>query len=315
MFVPLAILIGSLVALLLPEPFIAAKPALRPAFCITMFAVGTLVSEREVRSLWSQPIRPLVGTVTQYTVMPLLAWATSFAFDDPMLKAGIVLVGCVPGAMASNVVTALAGGNLMLSVAMTTLATVICPLALGLWMPLLVGARLPLDATALALSATWMVVLPVCLGIGSRYLLTRRHDESSEGVVRRMTRVTRGATAIASSSIVLIVLVVVASNQDRLRSVGWAVGSAMLGLNLAAYSAAWTIGRSLRWNAADQRTLIIEVGMQNAGLGSVLATTHLGDRAALPAALYTALCVVTASAFIPLFRGRTAKDAPTPAIP
>jgi BASS family bile acid:Na+ symporter len=100
-------------------------------------------------------------------------------------------------------------------------------------------------------------------------------------------------------AIVLIILVVVAANRDHLAGLGPALALAMLGLNLSAYGLAFAAATAMRWPSTQRRTLVIEVGMQNAGLGSVLALAHLGEAGAVPSAFYTALCVVTAALALP----------------
>jgi len=283
------IAVGALLAFLAPGAVLWMRPALQPAFAVTMLAVGALVRPEQVEAFARTPLRPLLGLLAQYTIMPLCAWAVSLGFDDPQLRTGIVLVGCMPGAMASNVMTVLVGGDLILSVTMTTLATLLCPLMIATWLPLLADARIHVPVAGLAWNAAWMVVIPVLLGIGIRRLrpqLSPRFD--------------RRATLLASAAIVLIILVVVAANRQRLLGLGPALAAGMLVLNLAGYGLAFGVGTAFRWPPAQRRTLVIEVGMQNAGLGSVLALAHLGEAGAVPSAFYTALCVVTASLAVPL---------------
>jgi len=267
------------------------KPALQPAFAVTMFFVGTLIRKEEVAVFRLSPFRPLVGVAGQYTIMPLLAFGISRFFDDPAVACGIVLVGCMPGAMASNVMTVLVKGDLMFSVIMTTLATLICPLVLAFWLPILAETRMELPVLQMVADTLWMVVIPVIVGAAIRI--------RAEGLPRRWQKI---ATAVASASIVLIILVVVAANRDRLLGLGPALLLAMLGLNLSAYGVAYVVARILGWHPKQRRTFVIEVGMQNAGLGSVLALAHLGPAGAVPSAFYTALCVLTAAAFLPLQR-------------
>jgi BASS family bile acid:Na+ symporter len=112
------------------------------------------------------------------------------------------------------------------------------------------------------------------------------------------------ATAIASVAIVLIILVVVAANRERLAQLGPTLALGMVVLNLGAYGLAFGAATGLRWPRAQRRTLVIEVGMQNAGLGSVLALAHLGEAGAVPSAFYTALCVITAATALPFSRNR-----------
>ena len=288
MVVLIAVLAGAALAFLVPGAFLWMRPALQPAFALTMLAVGTLVRPEQVRLFALTPARPLAGLAGQYTIMPLAAGAISLLFDDPQVRTGIVLVGCMPGAMASNVMTVLLRGDLILSVTMTTLATLLCPLVIAVWLPRLADTRLPVPVGDMAWNATWMVVLPVAAGIAFRAWrqeLSRRWD--------------RVATLTASVAIVLIVLVVVAANRDRLAALGPTLALAMVALNLAAYGLAWGLATTMRWPAIQRRTLVVEVGMQNAGLGSVLALAHLGEAGAVPSAFYTALCVVTASLALP----------------
>jgi BASS family bile acid:Na+ symporter len=284
----IAILLGAVIGLVAPGAVLWMRPALQPAFALTMLAVGTLVQPEQVRAFARTPLRPLAGLAGQYTIMPLTAAAISLLFDDPQVRTGIVLVGCMPGAMASNVMTVLLRGDLILSVTMTTLATLLCPLVIAVWLPLLADTRIPVPVGAMAWNATWMVVLPVATGIALRAWrrdLSRRWD--------------RAATLIASIAIVLILLVVVAANRDRLATLGPRLALGMLALNLGAYGLAFLVATALRWPPTQRRTLVIEVGMQNAGLGSVLALAHLGEAGAVPSAFYTALCLVTASLALP----------------
>jgi len=282
------ILVGGAIALFAPAAVLWLRPALEPAFAATMFFVGTLVLPEQVRAFAGAPARALTGLLCQYTIMPLCAAGVALFFPDPQVKAGIVLVGCMPGAMASNVMTVLLRGDLVLSVAMTTLATLACPLTLAFWLPLLADTSMSLAVGPLVWNAVWMVVLPVGAGVALR-LLARRMPQGWDAL----------ATAIASASIVLIVLVVVAANRDRLGDVGIALAGGMVALNLAGYALAFLAAQALRWPPRQRRTLVIEVGMQNAGLGSVLALAHLGEAGAVPSAFYTGLCVVTAALALP----------------
>lgn len=283
------ILLGAALAFAAPHTVLWMQPALQPAFAVTMLFVGTLVRPDELRAFAAAPLRPLSGLLAQYTIMPLCAAAVSLAFDDPLVRTGIVLVGCMPGAMASNVMTVLLRGDLVLSVSITTLATLCCPLILAFWLPLLADTRVDVPLRGMVWNATWMVVLPVSAGVALRQLrpaLPRGFE--------------RAATGIAAAAIVLIILVVVAANRERLVQLGPELAAAMLALNGLGYALAFAVARGFGWPPAQRRTLVVEVGMQNAGLGSVLALAHLGEAGAVPSALYTVLCVVTASCALPL---------------
>ena len=298
MGVLIGILTGATVAFAWPEWFLWMRPILQPGFAVTMLLVGSLVRPEQVRTFARRPTRTLVGFAVQYTVMPVTAWAISLAFDDPILRIGIVLVGCMPGAMASNVMALLFRGDLILSVMMTTLATLMSPLILAFWLPLLADTQIEVPVMSLAWNATWMVVLPVAAGILMRQVKPRMPNWWDQT-----------ATTLASASIVLIILVVVAGNRPQFLTLGLQLVGAMLGLNLCGYALAFLVGKQLGWPPEQRRTLVIEVGMQNAGLGSVLALTHLGAAGAAPSAFYTALCVITAALALPV-RDWVARNAP-----
>jgi len=293
---PIGVLIGAMLAFAAPEAFLWLRPVLQPAFAVTMLFVGTLVPPEQLRAFGASPLRPLAGLVAQYTIMPLTAAAVASTFDDPLTRTGIVLVGCMPGAMASNVMTALLRGDLVLSVTMTTLATLACPGVLAFWLPRLADTRLEVPVGPMVWNATWMVVAPVAAGIAFRAF--------GPALPRYWNRV---ATGIASGAIVVIILVVVAANHATLAALSAPLAGAMLTLNLAAYALAFVAARLMGWPPEQRRTLVVEVGMQNAGLGSVLALEHLGEAGAVPSAFYTGLCVATASMALPVLsrlRGR-----------
>jgi len=286
-----AILLGGAVGLLFPGSVLWLAPALQPAFAVTMFFVGTLVRPEETRAFRRAPGRAVAGFACQYTIMPLGAWLVSLLFADPQTRMGVVLVGCMPGAMASNLMTLLFAGDVVLSVTLTTAATLACPLVLAFWLPLLADTRLALPLGPLVWNATWMVVLPVVAGA----LVRARRPSMPPGW-------DRAASAVASAAIVVILVIVVAANRDHLASLGPALFLGMLALNLGGYALAYLAATAMRWPEAQRRTLVIEVGMQNAGLGSVLALAHLGPAGAVPSAFYTVLCLVTTAAALPLRR-------------
>ena len=251
----IAILVGAAVGFLAPQAVLWMRPALQPAFALTMLAVGTLVRPEQVRAFAKAPLRPLTGLAGQYAIMPLAAGGVSLLFEDPVVRTGIVLVGCMPGAMASNLMTVLLRGDLILSVTMTTLATLLSPLVIAFWLPLLADTRIDVPVGAMAWNATWMVVLPVVAGIALRAWRTELSH-----------RWDRSATLVASAA-----------------------------------------ATAFRWPAPQRRTLVVEVGMQNAGLGSVLALAHLGEAGAVPSAFYTVLCLVTVSLALPFLGSRAAE--------
>jgi BASS family bile acid:Na+ symporter len=270
------------------DPFAGSEPYLDWLIAVTMLAIGSLLPREEVREVVRNWPKVLGGTATQYVSMPLLAYVVgrSFGFEGATLT-GIVMVGCVPGAMASNVLTLAARANVSYSVSLTTAATLLSPLAVPLALKLTLGqlrlfSREKVVETGLTLLLT--VVLPVVAG----YVVSRgwRWWESA---ARRF-----GST-VANLTILWIIAVVVALNRDRLAYFEAAVLPALLVINLAGYLAGYAGGRLLRLPRPMRRALTLEVGMQNAGLGTFLVLRVFEEQpaAAIPTALYTFGCMFT----------------------
>ena len=121
------------------DPFQQSKPLLKPMFAVAMLAIGSLLPAEEVRRVLRRWPTVLGGTAIQFLSMPLLAYGVGrlLGFQGPTMI-GIVMVGCVPGAMASNVLTLMARGNVSYSVSLTTSATILSPLVVPwvLWLAL-----------------------------------------------------------------------------------------------------------------------------------------------------------------------------------
>lgn len=228
----------------------------------------------------------MAGAAIQYTAMPLLALGFGLLLaPDQDALVGILLVGCVPGAMASNVLTLLARGNVSYSVSLTTAATLLSPVVVPLVMRLTLGrveVSFPVGKTVAELLG--YVVLPVVAG----HLLGRRL-RSWRGFVERV-----GPVA-ANLAILWIIAVVVAVNRERLGRIDPRVLAALLGVNVLGYLAGGLGARALGLSTPMRRALTLEVGMQNAGLGTTLALGLFPDRpaVAIPGALYTFGCMLT----------------------
>ena len=268
------------------DPFVASKPWLTAVISTAMFCLGCLMPSDELKRVGERWPTVLGGVSVQYITMPLLAWllATAFQIPEP-LRTGVVLVGCVPGAMGSNVLTALAGGNVSYSVSLTTLATLLSPIVVPWTLRLTAGTEVDTSVfDGLALKLLLTVVLPVLAGHG----LCR--------VSESIAKFARPASGIgANVAILWIVAVVVGLNRDRLAMVTGDLLVPLIILNVAGYAAGWFGGRLLKVTGTMRTALMLEVGMQNAGLGATLAVGLFPDMptAAVAPAVYTFGCMVT----------------------
>lgn len=267
------------------DPFVASQPYLDWIIVVTMFTIGSLLPEDEIRQVARRWPTVLGGTAVQYISMPLLAFGFGWlcGFRGPILT-GIVMAGCVPGAMASNVLTLAARANVSYSISLTTSATLLSPIMVPLALKLTLGQWRTFPAGALSLTLLWTVVLPVVLG----HLLTRLNAPFA----RIMKRV---GPMVANLVILWIIAVVIALNRQRLEQCTLLLLFALLGLNLGGYAAGNLGARAMRLPVSMRRALTLEVGMQNAGLGTVLVLKVFGSEptAAIPTALYTFGCMFT----------------------
>ena len=164
------------------DPFVAPTWWLWTLVVVTMFALGTLVQPKELEPLRSSPWWVILGVATQLTVMPFAAWTiTRIVPMNPELAAGVILVGCVPGAMASNVLTNTAGGSVAYSVSLTSVATILSPLTVPVALLIFAGAETEQSLTTAAIRLALLVVLPTVLG----YFAARRSKktETADGSI------------------------------------------------------------------------------------------------------------------------------------
>lgn len=296
-------LCGAILAYFFPEPFLLLKqPFLFYSslfafmFACTMFALGLVLEYRDLSSTLQQPRQIGLGVVTQYLLMPALAFIlVSIAKLPAPIALGFIIVGCAPGAMASNVIVYLAGGATAFSIAMTTVATFLSPLLTPSLVKLLAGSLLDINMQAMMITIIKTVVVPLALGMWlQRYL--GRFNQSIKAI----------APAVAALAIILICSYAVAANKDRINLVSAEIIILVVALNGLGYLGGWYLARLYKFDRRYQITLAIEIGMQNAGMGVVLALSQFKNtpEAALPGALFAVWCIITAAGASSFLRRR-----------
>jgi BASS family bile acid:Na+ symporter len=234
-----------------------------PLLQVIMFGMGTELSLKDFAQVLRMPRGVIVGVVCHYTIMPFVGYllATLFHFP-PEIAAGIILVGCCPSGLASNVMSYLAKANLALSVSVTTVSTLLAPFLTPLMMRLLAGRFVEVHAMAMLWDIVKIVIIPIVAGLSFHYLVRGRF----KGLDRIMPVISMGGIA-------LIIMVITAAGRESLLKVGALLVLATLMHNVAGYFLGYWAGRLLRFSERDCRTISLEVGMQNAGLASGLALT------------------------------------------
>lgn len=278
-------LLGATVGYFYPPTFLVFADTFLWFFAATMFAVGVVLDPAELAETGRRPIQVGLGVFTQFSVMPLLGYTAAILVPlEPEIALGFIIVGCAPGAMASNVIVYLAGGAVAYSVILTTVATAAAPVLTPALVELLGGVFFEIPFWPMLRTILWTVVLPLFAGAVVRRALDPRLRQAREL-----------APALAAVSIVIICSYAVAANQERIAQVGaWVLAMVVL-VNALGYAAGWWLGRLYRFDARHRLTLAIEIGMQNAGLGVALALEHFAPATALPGALFAVWCILTAA--------------------
>ena len=274
------VLVSAILALAFPEVVGHLKPSLiNPLLGVIMFGMGLTLKPEDFRVVFSRPKDVLIGCLAQFTVMPALAFGLSRLFGlDEALTIGVVLVGCCPGGTASNVITYLAKGDLALSVGMTATSTVLAPLLTPLLVLLLVGETVDVNVVGMLLSILWVVILPIVLGLLVKRLLPKATEQATVYL-----------PAVSTVAICLIVMIVIAANAHKLLAGGWIVILVVMLHNILGLAVGYLIGLLLKMTPAKRRAISVEVGMQNSGLASSLATLHFAafPMATVPGAIFS----------------------------
>lgn len=281
------------------DPLRLSKDAIWRLISLTMLCLGLVVKRSELQELRSAPLGVLVGLAIQTTCMPLFAFlACRLLRLDGELASGVILVGCVPGAMASNVLTMTARGNVSYSVSLTAVATLASPITVPILLSIFAGASENFSSTSGQLFLT--VVLPIVLGFAAKELWAP--------LGRLAVHI---CPAVASVALLWIIASVVAGSRDVLFQISASVFIALLVINVAGYFAGSIAGRLASMPAAMRRALTLEVGMQNAGVGTGLASSLYGEEtlAVIPTAAYTFGCMATGAILAAFCASRPTVDA------
>ena len=282
------------------NPFLVSNAVMQGLIAVTMLAIGSLLPLEEVKMVIRRWPKILGGTTIQFLSMPLSAWLISKAFHlDGGWFVGFILVGCVPGAMASNMLTMISKGNVSYSVGLTTCSTLLSPLLVPILLYWFLSATIKLDVSAMSANLLITVVCPVIIG----FTLSRVFDFWRQGA--EMV-----GEIIANLAIIMIIASVVASKSALIGQTPLYILGALALVNILGYLCGWFGGKLIGATNKMRRALTLEVGMQNAGLGTMLAMAYFKDfpQAAIVCAMYTFGCMFTGIILAQIFSRMPAKD-------
>lgn len=274
---PLWAIIISLLAWQYPELFSSYKSWIVPLLSVVMFGMGLTLHLSDFSYVLQMPRLIFAGIVLQYTIMPLTAIMFSNIMGlDPVLTAGMVLVGTCPGGTASNVICYLARGNVALSITLTAISTLLAVILTPALTAELVSKSIDVPVLDMLLSILYMVIIPVSAGILLNHVAGR---------ILKPVRVVFPLVSVIA--IVFIIAIIVSLNADNVQQIGSAVLIAVILHNSAGLFLGYFTSRLLGYSPTECRTLAIEVGMQNSGLAVALAMKYFTATAALPGAIFS----------------------------
>jgi len=302
-YMGLLVLAAALLALAFPDVLGHIRPTvINYLLGVVMFGMGLTLNLRDFKIVFSRPKDVIIGCLAQFTVMPLLAWGLARMFGlDEALALGVVLVGCCPGGTASNVITYLAKGDLALSVGMTGVSTLLAPFLTPLLTWALAGKSVDVDVASMFLSILWVVILPIVIGLLVKWLWPKFTERATDYL-----------PAFSSIAIAFIVAIIIAANADKLFTGGLIIVLVVMLHNVCGLSLGYLIGRLLGLSDPKKRAISIEVGMQNSGLASSLATIHFAayPLATIPGAIFSVWHNLSGAAVAYLYRTNHGADTP-----
>jgi BASS family bile acid:Na+ symporter len=265
---PAWVLVFAVIALFEPALFTwFSGPWIVWGLAVIMLGMGLTLTLEDFRGVGRMPKAVALGFAAQFTIMPALGWLLGKVFQlETPFAVGLILVACCPGGTASNVVTYLARANVCLSVVMTmcsTFAAVVMTPLLTSW---LAGTLVDVDEWGLFKTTFQVVIIPVLVGAW----LNRRAP-------KLVQRAQAGLPLLSVIVIALICASIIGANPVAVQDAALSLLGALFFLHVLGFVLSYIVARLLGFSVIVARTTSIEVGMQNSGLGVVLARKHFAD--------------------------------------
>ena len=261
---------------------------------VVMFGMGLTLKPSDFRVVLTHPKDVCIGAVAQFTIMPLVAWMLTRIFGlSPELAVGVILVGTCPGGTSSNVMTYLSNGDVALSLGMTAVSTVLAPVMTPLLTYLYAGQTVDVDMLSMFVSILQVMIVPIALG----FVINRYFAATAE-------RIAEFLPLISTLAIVAIVGAVVSANAAKIMSCGLLILAIVILHNVLGYVLGYCAACLMRMSTAKCRAVSIEVGMQNSGLATSLATVHFAQYplATIPGAVFSVWHNVSGAVMANIFR-------------
>ncbi|WP_077700616.1 bile acid:sodium symporter family protein [Staphylococcus hominis] len=244
---------------------------------IVMLGMGMTIKPSDFKLVFKEPRSVIIGVILQFTIMPILAYTIAKIFHLPAeLAIGVILVGCCPGGTSSNVMSYLANANVALSVAITSVSTLLAPFVTPALIYLFAHEWLHVSFLSMLWSVIQVVLLPIIIG----FIL----QLASKKVTREATKILPIISVVAIS---LILAAVVGGSKSQILKTGLLIFIVVILHNAVGYLLGYVLAHVFKLDRRDKKAVSIEVGMQNSGLAVSLATVHFNPLAAVPGAVFS----------------------------
>ncbi len=293
------VILFSGLALYSPESFVWLKTYITWMLGIIMFGMGMTMTLGDFKGVLQSPKAVTIGVFAQFIVMPTLAYLLCKIFNLPTeIAIGVILVGCCPGGTASNVITYMAKGNTALSVACTSVSTILAPILTPAIFYVLASQWIDINAMSMLKSILQVVLFPIVLGLLVRAILKNKVDHYIQVM-----------PLISVVAIVAIVAAIIAGSKAQILESGLMIlGVVILHNGLGLLLGFWA-ARIFKLPYTDCKAISIEVGMQNSGLGVALAAVHfaLSPITAVPSAIFSLWHNISGSALATYWAAKSNK--------
>lgn len=232
-----------------------------PLIQLIMFTMGTEMSIKDFEGVIKTPKAVMIGLVSHFTIMPLVGITLARTFDfPPEIAAGVVLMGCVPSGVTSNVLAFIAKANLPLSVTIASISTLVAPFMTPFLMKMLAGQFVEIEFMSMMIHVVEIILVPIVLGLIVNKLIRN-------GVIWLQ----RIMPIVSMTGVLMMLIVIVSSGRDSLLNIGPLLFLASIIHHSTGYLLGYWSGRLMGLDEAACRTISLEVGMQNGGLASGIA--------------------------------------------
>ena len=273
-----------------------------PILIVLMFLLGIDLSRKAFADIAKNPKAVLLGLIGQIVVLPVVAFGVAWVLQlPPIYFMGLMLVSCCPGGSSSNVFSMLAKGDVALSVTLTALSSIITLFTLPIIMEFvsvsvsdMAGVEINLPIGKLLIQNLVLIFVPMLIG----GLFKHYFSVAAEKVKKVLSKV-------AFPALMVLAFVFFYQYKSEIIENFAVLGLSAAALILVAMLCSSGISRIGKFNDAVRRTIVIEVGMQNAAQAIAIASSPFifnSGEMALPAIIYALLMNVILLTYVYFIR-------------